>query len=124
MKSIKKQSFLFTLMTALFYLVQVAGAQFKVLDYDFPLPSSDFGKSVIQRREGGFAVSGYSFSYPPGFPERGYDWFFMKLQNDGTVERSKLIGFSRETNDADHCFSITQLESDSNFVLAGRMTHT
>jgi hypothetical protein len=122
--TIKKITTLIFTALQLAVLTGYSSAQYKVLDYDFPLPSSDFGKCVVKRLGGSFAMSGFSYSYPPGFTPRGYDWFFSKLNEDGTVERTKLYGFSRDNSNADFCFSLTQLSGDSNFVLAGAMTHT
>ncbi|MGH2574990.1 MAG: T9SS type A sorting domain-containing protein [Ignavibacteria bacterium] len=111
---------LISLITGMFTCLH---AQYKINDYDFPLPSSDFGKSVIKRIDNGFAVAGFSYSYPLGFPQRGYDWMFVRLNNDATVDRARLIGFSRDTANNDFCYSLVQLGTDSGFVLAGAMSN-
>ncbi len=52
--------------------------------------SYDFGHSIIQTTDGGYAIAGYTESFGAGF----YDVYVIKLNANGNVEWTKTIGGS------------------------------
>lgn len=94
-------------------------AQFFVKSYDFPLLSgkTDIGKSIqldISPLES-WSIAGFSNST---MASGGYDWMFLRLDKNGFVKCSALLGFPYN----DSCFSHVQLETQ-NYVLAGFYTN-
>jgi len=72
--------------------------------------NSDFGYSVIQTSDGGFAVAGCTYSFGAG----DYDLFLVKFNSSGSVQWAKAVGGT----DYDGGYSVIQT-SDSGFIVAG-----
>ena len=72
--------------------------------------SNDYGYSVVQTSDGGFALAGYK--YITNFGD--YDFFLVKFSSAGTVEWSRAVGGT----DDDYGYSVVQT-SDGGFAVAG-----
>ncbi|HET7630450.1 MAG TPA: hypothetical protein VFK03_03685, partial [Candidatus Saccharimonadales bacterium] len=73
-------------------------------------PSDDFGRSVIQTSDGGYAITGYTLSFGAG----GYDMFLVKFNSSGGFSWSKTWG---GTN-SDSGFDLVQT-SDGGYAVTG-----
>ena len=71
---------------------------------------SDYGYSVIQTTDGGYAMTGYSFSFSTG--DRVL--FLVKLSSSGSLDWAKAVGGRHN----DYGYSIIQT-SDSGYIIAG-----
>lgn len=76
---------------------------------------TDFGRSIINRIDKGYAIAGYS--YVPVCGIDPFDWLFVKIGSTGVHQTARLIG----TQADDKCYSIIQTPNDSGYVLAGDM---
>lgn len=70
-------------------------------------------RSVIQTKDGGYALGGYSFGGDSSY----FDFYFIRFDAAGTLLSAKVIGSSTD----DDCAAITQT-SDGGFILAGERT--
>jgi hypothetical protein len=70
----------------------------------------DYGESVIQTADGGYAVTGISYSFGAG----NGDFYVVKLDSIGDVQWSRTVGGVED----DYCLSIIQT-SDRGYALAG-----
>jgi hypothetical protein len=73
--------------------------------------SDDEARSIIQSRDGGYVVAGYTRSFGAG----GSDFYVVKLDSSGNVQWTKTIGGGSD----DEARSIIQ-SSDGGYVVAGR----
>lgn len=73
--------------------------------------SGDQGTSVAQTSDGGYIITGYTYSYGSG----GYDMILLKTDNSGNEQWSHAIGGIH--NDYGYCVQET---SDAGFIVAGR----
>jgi hypothetical protein len=71
----------------------------------------DYGESIIQTTDGGFAVSGWTQSFGAG----SGDFYVVKFDPDGNLQWNRTIGGT----DADYCLSIIQT-TDGGYALAGQ----
>jgi len=71
---------------------------------------SDISKSIIQTSNGGLAVAGWTTSFGAG----GYDFWVLKLDNNGTIIWQKAYGGAG----ADRAYSISQTD-DGQLAVAG-----
>ncbi len=69
----------------------------------------DYGESVIQTSDGGFAIIGYSNSFGSSF-----DVYVLKLSDSGTIQWSRTIGGTS----TDYGYSIVQT-SDNGYAILG-----
>jgi hypothetical protein len=72
--------------------------------------NNDYGNSIIQSTDGGYAVAGETNSFGAG----GYDFFIVKLDGSGTLQWSKTIGGAND----DQVYSIIQ-STDGGYAVAG-----
>jgi len=72
---------------------------------------ADYGYSVVQTTDGGFAVAGYTNSFGAG----DYDLFLVKFTSTGAVEWSRAVGGTNY----DDGYSVVQT-TDGGFAVAGR----
>jgi uncharacterized delta-60 repeat protein len=70
----------------------------------------DFGRSVVQTTDSGYAVAGMTTSFGAGY----YDLFFVKLSSTGSVQWARAVGGM----DNDEGYSVVQT-SDRGYVVAG-----
>ncbi len=77
--------------------------------------STDFGRSIINRIDKGYAIAG--FSYATGCGIGPFDWMFVRAKPTGAVQTVRLIG----TLSDDRCYSLIQSKTDSGYILAGNM---
>lgn len=94
-------------------------SQNQIRHYDLNCGSSgqDYGRSIINRIEGGYAIAGYTYHYPSCIGS--YDWMFIKLKPSGFVDCVRIVGLTKD----DKCYSVAQSLSDSGYVLAGYTTN-
>ncbi|MEO8666751.1 MAG: hypothetical protein ABI462_14765, partial [Ignavibacteria bacterium] len=93
-------------------------SQYQESSYDVKcgvVSGTEFGRSIINRLDKGYAIAGYSYNPVCGIGP--YDWMFTKIRPDGTHESVRLIG----TTSDDKCYSLIQTLNDSGYVLAGNM---
>jgi hypothetical protein len=74
--------------------------------------NDDFGNSIIQTTDGGYAVAGSTFSFGAG----GRDFYVVKLDVTGNVQWTRTIGGG--SNDYGNLISIIQT-SDGGYAVAG-----
>ena len=112
-----KTVFVFILM---FFAFSVINGEHQIRHYDFNCgtPGYDFGRSIINRNDNGYGIAGYSYQSPACIGS--YDWMFLKLKADGTLDCSRLIGAAQD----DKSYSLIQSNSDSGYVMAGYTTNT
>ncbi|MDQ3019125.1 MAG: T9SS type A sorting domain-containing protein [Bacteroidota bacterium] len=80
-------------------------------------PGQEYGKSIINRRDqSGYAIAGYEYNNPSCIGS--YDWMFLKLRADGSVDCARVLGQPYD----DKCFSVIQTPTDSGYFLAGYTT--
>ncbi|MBK6641850.1 MAG: hypothetical protein IPG39_11775, partial [Bacteroidetes bacterium] len=72
--------------------------------------NADWGTSIINTLDGGFAIGGFTASFGAG----GGDFYMIKMDANGNLQWTKTIG----GDDTDMAFSITQA-SDGGYALAG-----
>lgn len=70
----------------------------------------DYGQSIIQSADGGYAVAGYTQSFGTG----DYDIYIVKLDSSGALQWSRTVGGPG----ADYAYSIVQI-ADGGYVAAG-----
>ncbi len=95
-------------------------AQHYINEYDTrcgAVSGTDYGRSIINRVDSGYAIGGYSYASACGIGP--YDWMFIKVKPDGNHNLLRLIGTASD----DKCFSIIQGSNDSGYVMAGYMYH-
>lgn len=96
-------------------------SQFQILDYDMNCSTSttrqEYGRSIINRGDRGYAISGFTYQSPSCIGN--YDWFLLKLKENGMVDCSDIVGLSRD----DKNYSLIQM-NDSGYVLSGYFTNT
>ncbi len=73
--------------------------------------NSDWGSSVIQTVDGGYAVAGFTNSFGQG----GYDVYIMKLDSSGNLQWARTVGGAQD--DAGHTIIQT---ADKGYVVVGR----
>jgi prepilin-type N-terminal cleavage/methylation domain-containing protein len=73
--------------------------------------TTEYGKSLVQTSDGGYAVTGYTNSYGAGL----YDLFLSKYTSDGTLSWTKTWGSSSNT---DMGYALTQT-SDGGYAVTG-----
>lgn len=71
---------------------------------------NDYAYSVIETRDGGYAMAGYTNSMGAGV----FDYYIVKLDKNGLLQWSKAIGGQYD----DEAYSIIQT-ADNNYVIAG-----
>ena len=96
-------------------------SQYQIRSYDLfcnnaNMPGEDHGRSIINRIDKGYAISGYSYASACGIGPQ--DWMFIKLKASGLIDTVRLIGFTSD----DRCYSLIQSPADSGYVLAGYMS--
>ncbi len=74
--------------------------------------STDYGYSIIQTTDGGYAIAGETKSFGAGYN----DIYVIKLSANGNIEWTKTIGGS---SDDDYGYSIIQT-TDGGYAVAGR----
>ncbi len=72
--------------------------------------SDDEGESIVQTKDGGYAIGGYTNSYGAG----DYDAYLIKLDSSGNLSWTKAIGGTG----SDQCYSIKQTR-DGGYALVG-----
>jgi hypothetical protein len=72
--------------------------------------NSDYGYSIIQTTDGGYAVTGYTLSFSAG----GYDVYVVKLDGSGNIQWTRTIGDSGKQEG----LSIIQT-TDGGYAVAG-----
>lgn len=77
---------------------------------NFGGPDSDFGRSVLQTRDGGYIILGYTFSFGAGEA----DIYLIKTDPDGDLLWSKTYGGTEN----DYGYSIIELR-DGGFIISG-----
>ncbi len=95
-------------------------AQHYINEYDTrcgAVSGTDYGRSIINRVDSGYAIGGYSYASACGIGP--YDWMFIKVKPDGNHNLLRLIGTASD----DKCFSLIQSPRDSGYVMAGYMYH-
>ncbi|MEO8664769.1 MAG: hypothetical protein ABI462_04670, partial [Ignavibacteria bacterium] len=99
--------------------LNVSFSQHQIKHYDVACvnPGYDYGRSIINRIDNGYGIAGYSYQVPACIGS--YDMMFLKLNPDGTVNCSRLIGNSQD----DKSYSLIQSMTDSGYVLAGYTTN-
>jgi len=75
----------------------------------------DWATSIQQTDDGGYIVAGYTFSFGAG----GYDFWVLKLNENGNVEWQKTYGGS----DDEEAYSINQTD-DGGYIVAGGSTYS
>lgn len=96
----------------------VSFAQYQQRSYDLKcgaVSGTDFGRSIINRFDKGYAISGFTYINNCGIGP--FDWMFVKVFNSGIHESARIIG----TQGDDKCYSLIQVPNDSGYVLAGDM---
>ena len=75
----------------------------------------DRGQSIIQTRDGGYAIVGYAMSSDgDGSNNEGFhDNWILKLNSEGTIEWERSFGFSGH----DHSYDLVQTEDDGFFFV-------
>lgn len=93
-------------------------AQYYINEYDTrcgAVSGTDYGRSIINRVDSGYAIGGYSYASACGIGP--FDWMFIRVKPDGNHDMLKLIG----TTSDDKCYSLIQSSRDSGYVMAGYM---
>jgi hypothetical protein len=110
-----------TVMTAIMFVIISSMnlfAQQQIRNYNFTcnnISSNDNARAIINRIDSGYAIAGYS--YHPTCAISPFDWMWIQLKKDGTVNQSRYYG----TQGDDKCFSLIQDPSDRTYTLAGYM---
>ena len=95
-------------------------AQQTIKNYDFNcnnISSNDNARSIINRIDSGYAIAGYA--YHPICAIGPFDWMWIQLKKDGTVNQSRYLG----TQQDDKCYSLVQDPTDRSYTLAGYMNN-
>lgn len=96
-------------------------SQYQIKHYDVGcLPTSngqDFGRAIINRIDNGYAIAGYTYQNPSCIGN--YDWLFMKLNPNGTVDCGRILGMQKD----DKAYSLEQSVIDSSYFLAGYVSN-
>jgi len=72
----------------------------------------DWGTSIVQTSDGGYAVAGYTYSFGAG----DYDWYLVKTDSIGDTIWTKTYG------DVEHdCCNFIMQTDDGGFLLAGEI---
>ncbi len=102
--------FVFLVLIFFWYISYAAG---EVLTWDKTFGGSepDMANSIIQTKDGGYAVVGYTWSKGAG----RQDFWVIKLYEDGSIEWDRTFGGS----EADVIYSIIQTE-DGGYAIAGK----
>lgn len=95
-------------------------AQQQIKNYNYlcgNISSNDNARSIVNRLDGnrGYAIAGYS--YHPTCGIGPFDWTWIQLRPDGSVNQSRYIG----TVSDDKCNSLVQDQGDFGYILAGHM---
>ena len=112
-----------TVMTALLIVMLTSLnvlAQQTIKNYDFNcnnISSNDNARSIINRIDSGYAIAGYA--YHPICAIGPFDWMWIQLKKDGTVNQSRYLG----TQQDDKCYSLVQDPTDRSYTLAGYMNN-
>jgi hypothetical protein len=83
--------------------------------------SEDIGKSVQQTNDGGYIVSGYSYSFDEDIKDTcgGMDYWIVKLDNIGQIEWQKSLGGTRDDGGSFENGLEIQQTFDGGYVVAG-----
>lgn len=112
-----------TVMTALLIVILTSlnvFAQQTIKNYDYKcnnISSNDNARSIINRIDSGYAIAGYA--YHPICAIGPFDWMWIQLKKDGTVNQSRYLG----TQQDDKCYSLVQDPTDRSYTLAGYMNN-
>ncbi len=112
-----------TVMTALLIVMLTSLnvlAQQTIKNYDYKcnnVSSNDNARSIINRIDTGYAIAGYS--YHPFCAIGPFDWMWLQLKKDGTVNQSRYLG----TQFDDKCYSLIQDATDRSYTLTGHMSN-
>ncbi|MDZ4713136.1 MAG: T9SS type A sorting domain-containing protein [bacterium] len=111
---LKSVSF-FIILTAFSFTFKNSFSQHQISHYNFSCGASgqDYGRSIINRIDKGYAIAGYTYQNPSCIGS--YDWSFLKLRQDGTIDCSRVLGSAQD----DKCFSVIQTNLDSGYFLTG-----
>ncbi|MFI5144828.1 MAG: T9SS type A sorting domain-containing protein [Ignavibacteria bacterium] len=71
----------------------------------------EYGETVIQTTDGGYAMAGFTYSFGAG----SGDYYIVKLDASGNFQWNRTIGGT----DADYCLSVIQT-TDGGYALAGQ----
>lgn len=119
MKNINSNSVLvraFVILIALIFTSAELFSQNQISHYNMLCPTAsgqEYGKSIIDRVDKGYAIAGYEYNNPTCIGN--YDWMFLKLREDGTIDCSRILGMQND----DKCNSLIQSRVDSAYYLAG-----
>jgi len=116
----KRNSALKVLMLILLFAFtsQISFSQYQFKTYNTNcggVSGTEFGRSIINRFDNGYAIAGYSYNAVCGIGP--YDWMFTRIRPDGIHDLVKLIG----TTSDDKCNSLIQSRVDKSYLLAGNM---
>ncbi|MBV6478408.1 MAG: hypothetical protein HGGPFJEG_01163 [Ignavibacteria bacterium] len=96
-------------------------SQYQIVDYELKCVAVtnglDYGRSIINRLENGYAISGYTYQRTSCIGN--WEWFLLKLKPNGMVDCANMVGMPRD----DRCYSLVQFYQDSGYVLAGYFTN-
>jgi hypothetical protein len=102
-------------------VVQASEAPLKDWEVSYgTLTEDEEGRSVIQTSDGGYLMAGQRFGYPG--PPTGYDAILVKVDSNGAVEWSKIIG-DDATLDTD-VVACAVVEANDGYVFAGTWEHS
>ncbi len=73
-------------------------------------PNDDYGESIIQTTDGGYAIAGYTNSFGQG----DYDMYIVKIDANGNLQWTRTIGGPND----DRGYSIIQ-SNDSGYIVVG-----
>jgi len=119
MKTLNKvKSVLLTVLFLVVILVQDSSAQYQIRNYDLRcglISGADFGRSIINRLDNGYAIAGYSYASGCGIGP--FDWMLLRINSSGIHQGARLFGTLYD----DKCYSVVQQRNDSGYVMSGYM---
>ena len=101
---------------AMLFSTNTIFSQNQISHYNMLCPTSsgqEYGRSIIIRVDNGYAIAGYEYNSPSCIGN--YDWMFLKLRENGTVDCARILGMPYD----DKCNSLIQSKIDSGYFLAG-----